>query len=414
VVDLVDRPAVRRVLIAVVALQLVVGVVAAVDRRDSGLSGDARLRTDGIAIVTRGSASPRSVNGTFALLAGDVVEAAKGTITIDVPGGAQLEGRAGAGQTAATKVLIAAPGQPAELMTGELLVSASRGADIDAGGNRVHLDAATDGPSAMRVARSLAVGAGVYHGSATVDSAGQRRDVQALRQIEVAVLGRPPTNAKPLKLNSDDQWDRRYLGAAIDLGRRLDELSTGYTRTLRRTDTRTVAFYRTLLPALATETSFTQTLLTGEREPGELLVGGAIATLGRKTTFAARWDKVFQLRDDGAAWGLIALDQGVSQDPLLSELDKAVNSTGLEFAQPTRSVTTPTAPPVTTTAPSTNPTSPTGPSTTRPRSNPPPTTSPPPPTTQPVLPTTGVPPADDLVNTVNEVVGGLLGSPAPP
>jgi hypothetical protein len=414
VVDLVDRPAVRRVLIAVVALQLLVGVVAAVDRRDSGLSGDARLRTDGIAMVTRGGASPRSVNGTFALLAGDVVEAAKGTITIDVPGGAQLEGRAGAGQTAATKVLIAAPGQPSELMTGELLVSASRGADIDAGGNRVHLDAGTDGPSAMRVARSLAVGAGVYHGSATVDSAGQRRDVQALRQIEVAVLGRPPTNAKPLKLNSDDPWDRRYLGAAIDLGRRLDELSTGYTSTLRRTDTRTVAFYRTLLPALATETSFTQTLLMGEREQGELLVGGAIATLGRKTTFADRWDKVFGLRDDGAAWGLIALDQGVSQDPLLSELDKAVNSTGLEFAQPTRSVTTPTAPPVTTTTPSTNPTSPTGPSTTRPRSNPPPTTSPPPPTTQPLLPTTGVPPADDLINTVNDVVGGLLGSPAPP
>jgi hypothetical protein len=30
------------------------------------------------------------------------------------------------------------------------------------------------------------------------------------------------------------------------------------------------------------------------------------------------------------------------------------------------------------------------------------------------VPTTGVPPADDLINTVNEVVGGLLGNPAPP
>ena len=375
--------AVRRVLIAVVALQLLVGVVAAVDRHDAGSSGDARLRTDGIAMLTRGNAPPLPVNGTFALLRGDVVEAAKGTMTIDVPGGAQLEGRTGAGQTAATKVLIAAPGQPAELMTGELLVSASRGADIDAGGNRVHLDAGADGPSAMRVARSLAVGAGVYHGSATVDSAGQRRDVQALREIEVAVLGRPPTSPKPLKLNSDDQWDRRYLGAAIDLGRRLDELSTGYTSTLRRTDTRTVAFYRTLLPALATETSFTQTLLLGEREQGELLVGGAIATLGRKATFAEAVGRRVPSSVTMEPPGAHRPRPGREPGPVARRARQGSEQHGPRVRATHRVGHHPDGATGHDDHALDQPHQPDRPSTTRPRSNPPPTTSPPPPTTQP-------------------------------
>ena len=428
--DAIDRPAARRVLIALVALLLIVGVVAAINHQESGPPGDARLRTDGIASLTRSGLPPKTVSGTVTLLAGDVVEAVKGTITIDLPDGAQLEGRAGTGDAEGTKVRIAASGQPGELMVGELLVTAERGVDVEAGGNHVRLEPGADGPAAARMSRSLAVAAGVYRGTVTVDSAGQRRSVPALRAIDVAVVGRPPAEATPIKLSSEDPWDRRYLGAAIDLGLLLDKLSDGYTRTLRRTDARTVGFYRSLLPALAAEDAFTQALVPPTRDQGEVLVGGAIAALGRKAPFAERWENVFDFRDDGAGWGLIALDQGVSQDPLLADLDKAVNGTGFEFAQPagSRSGGTPTTAPPATTPPQGGQS---GPGTTRaPTTSPPPTSSPTP-TTQPLLPPptapvpvptiptptvppTGAPPVDDLVDTVNQVVGGLLGQPAPP
>jgi hypothetical protein len=422
-----DRPAAKRVLIALVALVMIVGVVAAVKHTDAGPFGDARLRTDGLASLTRRGVPPKTVSGTVALLEGDVVEAVKGTMTIDVAGGAQLEGRAGSGDAEGTKVLIPSPGQPAELMVGELLVSAAHGVDIEADGNRLRLEPGTDGPSAARLSRSLAVGAGVYRGTVTVDSAGQRRTVRALREIEVAVLGRPPADPKPLTVSSDDPWDRRYLGAAIDLGLRLEDLSASYTRTLRRTDARTVGFYRSLLPALAAETTFTQAMLDGtpDREQGEILVGSAIAGLGRKAAFDERWKQVFDFRDQGAAWGLIALDQGVSQDPLLAALDSAVNGTGFEFAQPAGSRAGRTTP--TTGAPGTTTTvGRSGPGTTSPPTTdgPPPTSSPTPtvppitpptvpPITPPTVPPTGSQPVDGLVDTVNQVVGGLLGQPPP-
>jgi hypothetical protein len=424
VADALERPAAKRVLIALVALLLIVGVVAAVNHAGGGFSGDARLRTDGLATLTRPGAAPRSVTGTVRLQEGDVVEAAKGTMTIDVPGGAQLEGRAGTGDGEATKVLIAKVGRPSELVVGELLVSAEHGADVEVGGNRVRLEPGVDGASAARVSRSLAVAAGVYRGSVTVDSAGKQSSVQALREVEVAVLGRP-SGAKPIRVSSADPWDRRYLGAAIDLGQRLDVLSEEYTRTLRRTDARTVGFYRSLLPALAAESGFTQELLPADRDQGEILVGGAIAALGRKAAFEERWDQVFGFRDEGASWGLIALDQGVSQDPLLSDLDKAVNGTGFEFAQPpgARSgASSPTTSPPATTPPADQPPGTTSPPTT---SGPSPTTEPPPPTTPtippivppitpPTVPPTGEAPADELIDTVNQVVGGLLGNPPQP
>jgi hypothetical protein len=321
-------------------------------------------------------------------------------------------------------------------MVGELLVSAERGAEVTSGGNKLRLEPGAGGPSAARLSRSLAVGAGVYRGSATLDSAGQQENIAALREAEVAAAGRAPTAPMPLKLHSDDPWDRRFLGEAIDLGARLEILSKQYTtnsQTLRGIDVRTVGFYRTLLPSLAAEPAFQPSLLErdGERDTGELLVGSAIVALGRKAGFAQRWDDVFQLRDDGGAWGLIALDQGVSEDPLLADLNRAVSGTNFDFAQPGRAPATATTRPGTT--PSTNPSGST--TTTRPpsTSSPSPTTQPPPntaptvppivppivppdvpPPTAPVVPPTGVSPVDDVTNTVNQVVGGLLGQPPPP
>ena len=47
------------------------------------------------------------------------------------------------------------------------------------------------------------------------DSAGQVRDVPALRTLEVSALGRPPMVPAPLQIDEGDSWDRRFLAEAI-------------------------------------------------------------------------------------------------------------------------------------------------------------------------------------------------------
>src|SRR5207302_10581521 len=113
-----------------------------------------------------------------------------------------------------TRVKIA---QPVEVLAGDVLATTSKGTDVDAGGNRVHLERAADGQTSARVSRSLAVVAGVYHGQATLDSAGQDRSIAALRQFDVTTLGRPAGEPRPIHVVDSDPWDRRFLGEAMDL-----------------------------------------------------------------------------------------------------------------------------------------------------------------------------------------------------
>jgi hypothetical protein len=388
-------------------LLLFAGIVAiATESGDSGGVGDARLSTDGRALVTAVSGQRRTVTGTVALHRGEIVEAVEGAMTVELPDGSTVEGRPSFKSSDPTRVRVA---QPVELLAGDLLVMAASGADVDSGGNRVHLDTGVDRPSAARVSRSLAVGAAVYHGTATFDSAGQTRVIPALRALEVSALGRPPSAASPLKIDEaqTDPWDRRFLGEAIDLGRTLSNYSTVYTRTLGAGNGATVGAYKTVLPALTNEADFTPGLLAAlPHDSGETFIGAAIASLSRRGTFADRWRATFAFHDAGANWGFVALDQGVASDPLLSTIQDALNATQFQFARAAQTPPTATpAPPTTGGGPTTTPTTqPGGPTTT-----PPPTT---PPTTSPVPPT-GSPLVDGIVKNVNDLLGGLVGGGPP-
>ncbi|MEY2447193.1 MAG: hypothetical protein QOH79_669, partial [Acidimicrobiaceae bacterium] len=284
----------------------------------------------------------------------------------------------------------------------------SEGADVDAGGNRVHLDAGGDGPSAARVSRSLAVGAAVYRGSATFDSAGQTRVIPALRALDVSALGRPPTAASPLKVDEPDTdpWDRRFLGEAIDLGHTLASYATVYTQTLGGSGL-TVGAYKQVLPTLANESDFTDELLAAAPpQSGEKFIGAAIASLSGRGSFADRWREAFSFRVAGANWGFVALDQGVASEPLLSAIQDALNNTQFQFALAAQTPQT-----ATTAAPSGG-----GP-TTSPPTTPPgggPTTTPPtaPPSTT-IVPPTGSPVVDGIVKTVNDLLGGVPGGGPP-
>jgi hypothetical protein len=405
--ELTDHPATRRIAIASVALLLFAGIVAvATGTGGNGGVGDARLSTKGRVLVTAVNGVRRTVTGTVALHRGETVEAVEGAMTVELPDGSSVEGRPSFKSSDPTRMKIA---QPVELLAGDLLVTATSGTDVDSGGNRVHLDTGVAGPSAARVSRSLAVGAGVYRGRATLDSAGQTRVIAALRALEVSALGRPPTSASPLKIDDSqtDPWDRRFLGEAIDLGHTLANYSTVYTRTLGAGNGVTVGAYKTALPALANEADFTPALTAASpHDAGETFIGAAIASLSRRGTFVERWREIFAFRDAGANWGFVALDQGIGSDPLLSTIQDALNVTQFQFALAGQTPpTATTASPATGGGPITTPTTrPGGPTTTTPPTTPPTTT---------IVPPTGSPLVDGIVKTVNDQLGGLTGGRPP-
>jgi hypothetical protein len=400
--ELARHPATRRVAIASIAVLLFAGVVA-ITTRDGGGVGEARVTTKGHVLITALSGQRRTVTGTVALHRGETVEAVDGAMAVELPDGSTVEGRPSFKRADPTRLKIA---QPVELLAGDLLVVASEGTDVDAGGNRVHLDAGTDGPNAARVSRSLAVGTAVYRGSATLDSAGQARPVPALRAIEVSALGRPPTAASPLEVDESntDPWDRRFLGEAIDLGGTLSRYATVYASTLRGNGV-TVGAYKQQFKALTDEAGFTPALLAETpHDAGETFIGAAIASLSRRGSFIERWRDVFRFYDAGANWGFVALDQGVASEPLLSAIQDALNIAPFEFALAAQSPPTSgtTAPPGT--GPTTTVTTPPGGPTTTPPTTPPTTT---------IVPPTGSPVVDGIVKSVNDLLGGLVGGGPP-
>ena len=64
----------------------------------------------------------------------------------------------------------------------------------------------------------------------------------------------------------------------------------------------------------------------------DTLVGAAITLEGTRGTFAERWAAVFTFRDEGAEWGLVAMDQGVARVPLLNAIDAAISRGPTQFA----------------------------------------------------------------------------------
>ena len=89
-----------------------------------------------------------------------------------------------------------------------------------------------------------------------------------------------------------------------------------------------------MLPGLVDDVGFTAEVLDAKRPVGDTLMGAAIVDLGRRGAFVERWASVFEFRDAGAAWGLVALDQGVDRSPLLGAVTRAVESSGWPSASP--------------------------------------------------------------------------------
>jgi hypothetical protein len=361
--------------------------------------GEARLEVDGEAVIERaGGARETIADATETLRRGDEVEITRGTGRLALHGGGRLELRAAVGDGDNTRLTL---DDTPVLDAGDLLVlPGDEAVAIDAADTAVRVDG-----GAGRLSRYLGLGVEMYDGTARIDSAGVERDVPRLRRLDVAVVGRPARELRPIGYDQADPWDRRFLGEAIAYGERLENLSARYTASLRPGEGRSVGFYRLVLPGLDDERDLDQQLLDAPvvpREPGERLVGAAISELGTRGTFTERWSSVFGFRTQGAAWGIVALDQAVSGDPLLGTVQEALRATdtAFDFAAPESSA--PTTPSTAGTEP--DPGEPSTPTT------PPPTT--PPPTAPPTVPPPEEPgpldPVIDVVEPVEDLVDGLL------
>ena len=318
----------RAVLLLVVA---VIGAGGACNR-DGLQEGDTRLEvgSDAEVMAARPGASLRRVTGQRTLPAGSTVAVRSGTARLELDGGQRLEVRRG------SELRL---GRRPTLVDGDLLVASTgrRLLTVSAGGSVVRVD------GAARLSRDLAVSAASYRGSLEVRSAGRSLRVRALRQADVPSLGVVPAEPQPLDYDAADAWDRRFLGDAIEVGEELEAKSEGFTSSLRAGEGRTPGFFRLLLPALEEEPSFGAPLISDRRSPGETLVGATIAVTAEQGSFLSRWRTIFAFRDQGAAWGLVALDQRVREaSGLVQSVDAAIGRAALAFA-PTGAPSPPTS-----------------------------------------------------------------------
>lgn len=309
----------RRALVALVAL----GLVAASCSDDGPAIDEARLRVDGQATVTDSEGVVEVVTDGATLSFGDNVVVDEGSATMELAAGQVYELRAG---DIDSVVLV---GSPPTLLAGDALVSGGFPAAI------TYETTTLSAQGALKV-RAGVPSATAYAGRARISGAGNLAEVLGLRQVVLT----PSATPEPLAYDASDPWDRRFLGEAIAFGQRLEALARGFTGDLQPGGGRSVSFFESVIPALADEREFSADLL-GDRPPGETLVGASIAVQGRDGTFRERWEEIFAFRGAGAAWGLVALDQGVSSAPVIETIELAIADAPLS-ADPTPTSTTST------------------------------------------------------------------------
>lgn len=361
-----------------VAACLLVAVLGASCAGDDGPAADeARLSVTGAATVTTPDGASEVVTDGTTLGFGDQFVVDEGTASLELAAGQIYEFRAG---PVPSHVEV---GAPPTLLAGDALISGGFPAAIR------YETATLSAQGAVKVSAEVP-SATAYAGRTRINGAGELAGVDGLRQVVIT----SSAVQEPLTYDPADEWDRRHLGEAIAFGERLEALARGYTGDLQ-SGTRGPDFYRTVLPPLADEREFGADLI-GDRPAGETLVGAAIAIQGRSGTFRERWEAIFAFRDQGAAWGLVALGQGVSSAPVLDTIELAIEGSPLSDDPPEPTTTITAAPP-----PPTGPEDPT-------------TTAPPPPTTAAPGTTAPPPPPEDGVLTpvltpVEQILDDVLG-----
>lgn len=311
------RPS-RIVPLVAAALAVAVGVVVVGGRGPSGPApGEAIVRVDGVALVTRADGSRERVRDRTRLEPGDRLAVERGSADLELNDDVALAALGPTGGLAGTELEM---GRTPRLLAGPLLVAAPRATEVTAGDGSVSL---ADG-SVARVTRTLASRVDVYRGRAELDSAGVTRSVPALRSAEVVAEG-DLTGTRPLAYAADDPWDRRHLGPALALDRELEPLAVAMEAS--GLDAAVLAGrLRERLPDAPAAQELAD-LLADREAPLDGAIGLAVVGNGTDGSFAQRWADGFRFHDAGAPWGLVAMDLDADPDEVIDSLAAAIDRT---------------------------------------------------------------------------------------
>lgn len=316
----------RSLVLAVAAALLAAGLasVAVTSGGDSLGQGEARLSPDGDVEVSLSGAEFTSVTEDVVLVESDRVRVLAGQAVLELPKGSVAELRSGS--------QVAVGGDDGAVLTlerGDLLMQVGDGtAAVDGETTEV-----TIGAGAAKLERSASLVTGVYEGSAIVAGQGRSLSIPPLRQAAVVGVGRLPDEGgvRPLQLDEGDEWDRRFLGTVLELDRRLVAFGRGFEAILAPDEAITPSLYQSLLPQLV-GAPLTSDLLA-ERSAGENLIGLSLVALD-DAPFDDSYEHVFELRDAGARWGLIAADRGYDPPDVVDTVELAIDRAPLEVAAP--------------------------------------------------------------------------------
>ena len=251
-------------------------------------------------------------SGEHKVAIGDRLRVTEGSAVLALPDRSSLELRTG--RSEATVEVAATP----TVVDGDALALAgSKGLRVRAGAAVLRLT--TD--AAARLRRSSGLTVGVYRGAVEIDALGQQLETPALRQAAVSDTGALPVRPVPLVYDrtNPDPWDVRFLGDAIDLGSHLERRSRALTAQAETSEAAQSSLAE-IVPPLGTTPGFSAALVDPERSLGETVVGASIVLAG-DGAFETRWDQVFGLRQEGADWGLVAVDQRARRADVFGVLD---------------------------------------------------------------------------------------------
>jgi len=286
-----------------------------------------RLTVSGVVQYAPAGGSLHSAGSGQLLKAGDQVRVTTGSAVIRLVPDGVLELRDG------TAVTIS---KVSRLTAGGLLITPS--------GHPVHISAANatllvPSGAAQLIDAGLSGGltAKVYRDRATLQIPGNPDlGITAPRQATLTIHSLLPIPATPLQYSDADSWDRRFLATAEAFSRQLTAAATGFNAQLSSSQAHDAAYYQRLLPDLVTsQVAPSLQAQSAPVKPGDDLIALALAMRGRRGAFGDRMRQELDFKSQGADWGLVALDQGVTDlGPLLNDVLAAIDRASQAFTTP--------------------------------------------------------------------------------
>jgi hypothetical protein len=212
-------------------------------------------------------------------------------------------------------------GDRLQLTSGRLLSSISAPGTVNVGALQINSSVGT-----FRVDRSLSTRVGVYKGRTELQLGADRLTLPRLRQAVVAE-GVLPQREKPLRLSSQDRWDKRFLQSVLDLDDRLANFGRGLEAQLGPGTG--VEFFNRVVPGSG-DLSFLNDFNSNRRS--DVLIGLTVASeaVGNDAAeLRPTFQKAFGLWSEGASWGLVSYELGVGQTSLFNRLLQAVGLSGI-------------------------------------------------------------------------------------